>query len=60
VIALGGVIGSMALVDDVRSQLWWSLGSLAAVFGAYWLRTIHGSPARAHQSGARTSSISTG
>jgi GABA permease len=25
------VIGSMAFVDEVRDQLWWSLGSLAAV-----------------------------
>jgi GABA permease len=32
------VIGSMAFVDDVRSQLWWSLGSLAVVLGAYALR----------------------
>ncbi len=32
------VIASMALVDDVRSQLWWSLGSLAVVLGAYALR----------------------
>jgi GABA permease len=32
------VIGSMAFVDDVRSQLWWSLGSLAVVLGAYAIR----------------------
>jgi GABA permease len=32
------VIGSMAFVDEVRSQLWWSLGSLAVVLGAYALR----------------------
>jgi GABA permease len=32
------VIGSMALVDSVRSQLYFSLGSLAVVLGAYALR----------------------
>ena len=32
------VMGSMAFVDDVRSQLWWSLGSLAVVLGAYFVR----------------------
>ena len=32
------VIGSMAFVDDVRTQLWWSLGSLAVVLGAYAVR----------------------
>jgi GABA permease len=36
------VIASMALVDDVRSQLWWSLGSLAVVLGAYAARTHFG------------------
>jgi GABA permease len=36
------VIGSMAFVDDVRDQLWWSLGSLAVVLGAAWVRTIGG------------------
>jgi GABA permease len=46
------VIGSMAFVDDVRSQLWWSLGSLAVVLGAYVLRSRRGraprlEPARA-------------
>src|SRR3954462_4508878 len=34
------VIGSMAFVDDVRDQLWWSLGSLAVVLGAAAVRTI--------------------
>jgi GABA permease len=34
------VIGSMAFVDDVRDQLWWSLGSLVIVLGAAWLRTM--------------------
>ena len=32
------VVGSMAFVDEVRSQLWWSLGSLAIVLGAYAIR----------------------
>ena len=36
------VIASMALVDDVRSQLWWSLGSLAVVLGAYGMRARFG------------------
>jgi GABA permease len=60
IVAIVVVIGSMAFVEDVRSQLWWSLGSLAVVFGTYWLRTIHGSQARTHQRGARTSPVSTG
>jgi len=60
IVAIVVVIGSMAFVEDVRSQLWWSLGSLAVVFGAYWLRTIRGSQTRTHQSGARTSPVSTG
>jgi GABA permease len=34
------VIGSMAFVDDVRDQLWWSLGSLAVVLLAAVARTI--------------------
>jgi GABA permease len=34
------VIGSMAWVDDVRDQLWWSLGSLAVVLAAAWFRTL--------------------
>ena len=32
--AMVTVILAMALVDDVRAQLWWSLGSLAVVLGA--------------------------
>ena len=32
--AMVAVIGPMALVDDVRAQLWWSLASLAVVVGA--------------------------
>jgi GABA permease len=39
IVAIVVVIGSMAFVDDVRSQLWWSLGSLAVVLGAFWLRS---------------------
>jgi GABA permease len=39
IVAIVVVIGSMAFVDDVRSQLWWSLGSLAVVLGAYALRS---------------------
>src|SRR3954447_13863165 len=33
IIAMIAVIGAMALVDDVRTQLWWSLASLAIVVG---------------------------
>src|SRR4051794_1686911 len=37
IVAIVAVIGAMALVDDVRDQLWWSLGSLAIVTGlAVW------------------------
>ena len=32
--AMAAVIVAMALVDEVREQLWWSLGSLAIVLGA--------------------------
>lgn len=40
------VVASMAFVDDVRSQLWWSLGSLAVVLGAYFVRLrVGGRPA---------------
>jgi L-asparagine transporter-like permease len=35
--AMVAVIAAMALVDDVRGQLWWSLGSLAVVLSlAFW------------------------
>ena len=35
--AMVAVIAAMALVDDVRAQLWWSLGSLAVVLAiAFW------------------------
>jgi len=35
--AMVAVIAAMAFVDDVRAQLWWSLGSLAVVLGlAFW------------------------
>lgn len=33
------VIGAMALVDDVRAQLWWSLASLAVVLIAGYFHT---------------------
>src|SRR4051812_21395086 len=36
--AIGLVIASMALVDDVRSQLWLGLLSVAVVLGAYAVR----------------------
>ena len=35
------VIAAMALVDDVRAQLWWSLGSLAVVLAAAFWRDAH-------------------
>ena len=35
--AMVAVIVAMALVDEVRAQLWWSLGSLAVVLLAAWL-----------------------
>ena len=50
------VIGSMAVVDDVRDQLWWSLGSLAVVLIAAWARNLQ--PSRT-TSGQATSSAST-
>ena len=35
--AMAAVIFAMALVDEVREQLWWSLGSLAIVLAlAFW------------------------
>jgi L-asparagine transporter-like permease len=37
--AMLAVIAAMALVDEVRAQLWWSLGSLAVVLGVAYLRT---------------------
>src|SRR3954451_18409175 len=40
IVAIVVVIASMAFVGDVRDQLWWSLGSLAVVLGAAWLRTM--------------------
>jgi GABA permease len=39
IVAIVVVIGSMALVDDVRDQLWWSVGSLAVVLGPAWAHT---------------------
>jgi L-asparagine transporter-like permease len=38
IVAMVAVILAMALVDDVRAQLWWSLGSLAVVLAAAWWR----------------------
>ena len=46
IVAIVVVIGSMAFVDDVRSQLWWSLGSLAVVLGAYAARAGFGEAPR--------------
>jgi GABA permease len=40
IVAIVVVIASMAFVDETRDQLWWSLGSLAVVLGAAWLRTM--------------------
>jgi GABA permease len=37
------VIASMAFVEEVRSQLYLGLLSVAVVLGAFWLRTRHGS-----------------
>src|SRR4051794_7805666 len=37
------VIAAMALVDDVRPQLWWGLGSVAVVLLAYRLKVRAGS-----------------
>jgi hypothetical protein len=43
------VIGSMAVVDDVRDQLWWSLGSLAFVLIAAWARSLQPSRSPSRQ-----------
>jgi len=42
------VIGSMAFVDETRTQLWWSLGSLVVVLGAYAARTRFGGRPEPH------------
>jgi GABA permease len=47
------VIGSMAFVDDVRDQLWWSLGSLAFVLLAAWVRTLQPSRTTSRQPASR-------
>jgi GABA permease len=47
------VIGSIAWVDDVRDQLWWSLGSLAVVLVAAWVRTLQPRPAERRAYGLR-------
>ncbi len=41
------VIAAMAFVDDVRTQLWWSLGSLLVVVVAALVRERAAKPARA-------------
>jgi GABA permease len=56
IVAIVVVIGSMAVVDDVRDQLWWSLGSLAVVLIAAWIRTLQPSRTSSRQ---RTSTAST-
>ena len=48
------VIGAMALVDDVRAQLWWSLGSLAVVLGAAWWHGRRSTEPRRAPAGQRT------
>jgi GABA permease len=45
IVAMVAVIAAMALVKDVRAQLWWSLGSLAVVLAAAFWHTR--APARA-------------
>jgi GABA permease len=57
IVAIVVVIGSMAVVDDVRDQLWWSLGSLAVVLIAAWVRSLQPSrtPSRQATSTASTS-----
>jgi len=48
------VIAAMALVDDVRAQLWWSLGSLAVVLGlGFWHTRRKAAPRRAPASAGR-------
>jgi GABA permease len=56
IVAILVVIGSMAVVDDVRDQLWWSLGSLAVVLIAAWVRTLQPSRTTSRQA---TSTAST-
>jgi hypothetical protein len=42
----------MALVDEVRAQLWWSLGSLAVVLGlAFWHTSRQEAPSGARARG---------
>jgi GABA permease len=49
IVAILVVIGSMAVVDDVREQLWWSLGSLAVVLIAAWARSLQPSHSTSRQ-----------
>ena len=46
------VILAMALVDEVRAQLWWSLGSLAVVLLAAWWHTRRSEAPRRRRRGA--------
>jgi GABA permease len=48
------VIASMAFVEDVRDQLWWSLGSLVIVLVAAWAHTMQPSTRRQTTSSAST------
>jgi GABA permease len=49
IVAIVVVIGSMAVVDDVRDQLWWSLGSLAVVLIGAWARSLQPSHSTSRQ-----------
>ena len=40
------VLGSMLFIDDVRSQLYWSLGSAAVLVVVYWIVKAVRGPAR--------------
>jgi GABA permease len=50
--AMVAVIAAMALVDDVRAQLWWSLGSLAVVLGLGFWHTRRKAAPRSAPAGA--------
>ena len=52
--AMVAVIAAMAFVDDVRAQLWWSLGSLAVVLGlAFWHERRKAAPKPSPAGGGR-------
>ena len=40
------VLGSMLFIDDVRSQLYWSVGSAAVLVVIYWIVKAVRGPAR--------------